>query len=74
MKIITASFEKNTTLTDIGTLRARSKLYERTFPIFQKIYMYKFELVFMTNFHSCQNLRSIFNLVFTCKGVNQFSL
>ncbi len=78
MRIITTLREKNnkknTTPTNTGTLKIGSKFYERTFVVFQKLYMYKFELVLMTGLHSCQNLRSIFNLVFTCKGINQFSL
>jgi hypothetical protein len=48
------------TPTNIGTLKIGSKFYERTFVIFQKQYMYKFELVIVTSPHSCQNLRSIF--------------
>jgi hypothetical protein len=38
------------------------------------IYIYIYILVLMIGFHSCENQRAIFNPIFTCNGVNWFSL
>jgi hypothetical protein len=45
-------------------LKTWFKFYERTYRVFLYIYMYKFELVFMTISYSCENLRS-FSILFS---------
>jgi hypothetical protein len=55
-------------------LQTRSKFYKRTCLILQKLYVENLKLILMIDFHSCENLKSIFTSVFTYKGANQFSL
>lgn len=53
-------------------LRFGCRFYERTYLVFQKRSLKKNR--FITNFHSCENLRLILNLILTCNDANQFSL
>lgn len=50
------------------TLRTEIKFYERTCQILLK------KNLIIINFHSCENLRSVLTLIFTCNDANQFSL